>query len=87
MVNLIKLNLGKKGLTPEFIENLKKLFANVEHARISMLKSSTRDKEEAKKWAEEIVNGLGKNFTYKLIGYTLVIRKWRKSKDARKVKK
>jgi RNA-binding protein YhbY len=83
MVNMIKLNLGKKGLTPEFIENLKKLFVNVEHVRIAMLKSSTRDKSEAKKWAEEIVNSLGKNFGYKIIGYTLVIRKWRKTKDVR----
>jgi RNA-binding protein YhbY len=84
MANMIKLNLGKKGLTPEFIENLKKLFVTAEHVRVSMLKSSTRDKGEAKKWAEEIVSQLGKNFTYNIIGYTLILRKWRKGKDARK---
>lgn len=84
MTNMVKLQMGKNGLTPEFMENLKKIFVNAEHVRVGMLKSSTRDKSEAKKWADEIVTGLGKNFSYKLIGYTLVIRRWRKSKDKTK---
>lgn len=78
---MIKLNLGKNGLTLEFIENLKKIFLNVEHVRVGLLKSSTRDKVQVKKWADEIVSKLGSNFTYKVIGYTLVLRKWRKSRD------
>lgn len=73
----MKVNLGKKGLTPEFIENLKKTFVTAESVRIGLLKSSTRDKAEVKKWAEEIVNSLGKNYTYKIIGYTIAVRKWR----------
>ena len=81
MANMVKLQLGKSGLTSEFIENLKKIFANAEHVRIGMLKSSTRDKEEAKKWSRDIVSKLGKNFTYKLIGWTLVIRKWRRARS------
>jgi RNA-binding protein YhbY len=79
---MIKLQIGKKGMTQEFIENLKKIFEvkTNESARISLLKSSTRDKDEAKKWAEEILAGLGKNFTCKIVGYTLVLRKWRKGR-------
>jgi RNA-binding protein YhbY len=83
MVNMIKLNLGKKGLTPEFIGNMKQLFVNGDHIRVTMLKSSTRDKAEAKKWAEEILASLGKNYTCKVIGYTLVLRKWRKAREAK----
>jgi RNA-binding protein YhbY len=74
---LIKLQIGKKGLTEEFIENLREIFKKSEHARISILKSATRDKKEVKEWAEKIVNNLGKNFTFKTIGYTIVLRKWR----------
>jgi RNA-binding protein YhbY len=74
---MIRLNLGKKGLTEEFIENLKLLFVKAESIRISLLKSSTRDKAEVKNWAEEIVTKLGKNYTYKIIGYTIAVRKWR----------
>ena len=81
---MLKLNLGKKGLTLEFIENLRVNFLNVEHIRVGLLKSSTRDKSEVKKWADEIVAKLGPNFTYKIIGYTLVLRKWRKARDIKK---
>ena len=81
---MIKLNLGKNGLTPEFIENMKKIFLNVEHVRVGLLKSSTRDRVQVKKWADEIVSKLGSNFTYKVIGYTLVFRKWRKARDIKK---
>ncbi len=84
MVNMTRLNLGKNGLTPGFIENLKKNFTKVEHVRISLLKSSTRDKEEVKKWTEEILKSLGVNYTSKIIGYTIILRKWRKCKDKTK---
>ena len=45
---LIELQIGKKGLTQEFIENLALAFKTSENARISLLKSSTRDKNEVK---------------------------------------
>jgi RNA-binding protein YhbY len=77
MANMLEFNLGKKGLTSEFIDALRKAFVNAESIRIHLLKSSSRDKSEVKKWAEEIVCGLGKNFTYKIIGYTIAVRKWR----------
>jgi RNA-binding protein YhbY len=80
---MIQLQIGKNGLTPEFIENLKKGFINTDNARISTLKSATRDREQLKKWAEEIVGKLGKNFTYKVIGFKIILRKWRKGKDMR----
>ena len=75
-----KLQIGKSGLTSKFIEQVKKVFENAELVRISILKSACRDKEHAKKIGEELVDALGKNFTFKLIGYVLVVRRWRKDK-------
>ena len=80
-MNLIKLQLGKKGLTQEFLENLKKMFITGTNARISLLKTSTRNKEETKKWADKMMVELGSNFTYKIIGYTITIKKWRKARE------
>ena len=74
-----KLQIGKSGLTPEFIEQVKKVFENAELIRISILKSACRDKEHAKEMGDELVDSLGKNFTFKLIGYVLVVRKWRRA--------
>ena len=77
---LVNLQLGKKGLTQEFLVNLKRIFDSTENVRISLLKSSSRNRQEEKLWAEEIVNSLGKNYTAKIVGYTIVIRKWRKAR-------
>jgi hypothetical protein len=42
------------------------------------INSSTRDRKKAVEIAEELIKNLGKNFTYKLIGYVIVVMKWRK---------
>ena len=80
MPNLVKLQLGKNGLTDEFIEGTRKIFEKAEHVRISLLKSATRDREEIKKMAENLVSKLGKQYTYKIIGFTIVLTKWRKAR-------
>ena len=77
---MIQLQIGKKGLTKEFLEDLKIRFKNEENIRVSVLKSGSRDKEQLLKWKAEILNFLGINFTCNIIGYTLVIRKWRKAR-------
>ncbi len=85
---LVNLQIGKNGLTKEFIENLKRIFETKsnESIRVSLLKSSTRDSKEVKKWSEEILKSLGPNFTCNIIGYTLVLRKWRKARDIKSKK-
>ena len=73
-----KFQIGKQGLTKSFIENIKNSFKTREDVRISILKSAKRDKESVKKIAVEIIKNLGENFTYKIIGFTISIKKWRK---------
>lgn len=80
---MIQLQLGKKGLTPEFIESLKNAFKNTENVRISVLKSGTRDRKELGKMAADILGNLGKNYTCNIVGYTLVLRKWRKARTVK----
>lgn len=74
-----KLQIGKKGLTPEFVEQSKRIFENEQMVKVSILKSACRDKKEAEKIADELLDLLGKNYTYRLVGYVLTIRKWRKA--------
>jgi RNA-binding protein YhbY len=78
MVNMIQLQIGKKGLTKDFIEQLKKSFSKVENIRISVLKSATRDKKELTDIVDKITKELGPNYTAKIIGYTIILKKWRK---------
>lgn len=70
--------MGKSGLTDGFIESLKLAFSKNKIAKISFLPSSTRDKNEMKKIAEEICTKLGEEkhkYVYKLIGFTLTVRR------------
>jgi RNA-binding protein YhbY len=80
---IVFFQLGKKGLTPDFIESLKKTFKKHDLVKINILKSCSREKKEGKNIGEKICSELkksGKDFTYKLIGFTLSIKKWRKAR-------
>jgi RNA-binding protein YhbY len=79
MEKVIKLQVGKNGLTDEFIEQAKQCFEKTHFLKVHILKSACRGKEEAKKMADKLVESLGDKFNYKLIGYTLNIRKFRKT--------
>jgi len=80
---LVKLQIGKNGLTTEFLENLKKVFETKsnESVRINVLKSATRNRKELEEINKRILEVLGSNFTSKVIGYTIVLRKWRKARE------
>ncbi|MFA5060939.1 MAG: YhbY family RNA-binding protein [Candidatus Pacearchaeota archaeon] len=80
MKQIKKLQLGKKGPSPEFIEQLKNILKNEKIIKVSILKSACRNIEEAEKIGEKIVEGLGKNFIYRRIGYVLTIKKLKKIK-------
>jgi RNA-binding protein YhbY len=80
MVNMIQAQIGKKGLTQEFIDNLKKTAKDVENIRVSVLKSACRDKKELIEIKNNLLKGLGKNYTARVIGYTIILKKWRKAR-------
>lgn len=75
-----QIQLGKRGITENFISSLKKQFEKVQIVKITVLKSFCRDKQKLKEFSKEIIDKLGKNYTERTIGYTIAIRKWRKAK-------
>lgn len=77
-MTLTQLQLGKKGITSNFIETLKSHFMKRQNVKISVLKSCCRNKEEIKQLSEKLLDALGKNYTSRIIGYTITIKKWRR---------
>ena len=73
------IQIGKQGITENFIETLKNYFRGHENVKISVLKSATRNKAEINKFSEEILDKLGRKYTSKIIGFTIVVKKWRKN--------
>ena len=72
------MQLGKNGLTENFIETLKNNFKNHNTIRISVLKSAGHEKSKIKEITEELLGELGLNYTTRIIGFTIVLKKWRK---------
>jgi len=74
-----RFQMGKHGLSDEFVEQIKSAFANEEVVKISILRSACRDKVGAKKIADDLIETLGNKYTYKLIGYVLTVKRFRKA--------
>ncbi|MEI6058284.1 MAG: YhbY family RNA-binding protein [archaeon] len=82
-----KFQIGKNGLTEQFIQQVRHCFDNSDAviAKIEILKSACRDKAQAKEMGQKIVDALGPNFDFKLIGYVVTVLKFRKK--VREIKK
>lgn len=76
----VEMQIGKNGLSEGTFEWLRNSFKTHETLRMRVLKSAGRDREKINEMSEKILDVLGKNYTCKIIGFTLVIRKWRKPK-------
>ncbi|MCK5149729.1 YhbY family RNA-binding protein [Candidatus Pacearchaeota archaeon] len=79
MTKVGHIQLGKQGVTDNFIQTLKDHFKKQSNVRISVLRSCCRDKEELKKITLEILEKLGNHYTTKTIGYVIAVKKWRKA--------
>ena len=75
---LSHVQLGKNGITSNFIISLKSHFENHDTVKISVLKNASRNKEEIKKMTEEILDALGKNYTARVLGFTISVKRWRR---------
>jgi len=76
----INLQIGKNGLTEGTFVLLGNAFRNSNYVKISVLKSGGHEREKIKQMAEEIINKLGNNFKYRIVGFTIFIKKWKKEK-------
>jgi len=76
---IVTLQLGKNGLTQQFIEGLRKTFKNRKAVKVSLLRSYSRNREDAKKTAEKLCDELKDvGVEHKIIGFTITLKKWKK---------
>ena len=78
-MNEMKFQIGKSGVTPGVAQSLLLAFKTHKQIRISVLKSSGRNRENIENMAQELIKGLLSasqlNFDYKVIGFTIILRK------------
>ena len=78
MSSIGQIQLGKNGLTDNFVSTLKSHFKSHINMKVSILKGAGHEREKVKKYCEEILNKLGRNYTGRVVGFTIFVKKWRK---------
>jgi RNA-binding protein YhbY len=73
-----EMQIGKNGITDNFIQTLKDSFKKHDNVRVSVLKSAGHSKSQLKEYSNEILEKLDKNYTAKIIGFKIILKKWRK---------
>ena len=67
--------IGKNGITDNVILTLKNGFKTRKVVRISVLKAAGPNKDSIRKTADELVKKMGGNFTYLIIGFTIILKR------------
>jgi len=79
-----KIQIGKNGVSDNFIGTLKTYFKKKGVVKVSILKSAggtgKEGKEKVREYSEEILKKLGKNYTSRIVGFTIALKKWRKAR-------
>jgi len=73
------MQLGKNGITENFMNTLKTSFKTHETLKLVVLKSAGHDKEKVKEISEKLLAELGNKYTCKIVGFTLFFRRWRRA--------
>jgi RNA-binding protein YhbY len=71
------MQLGKNGLTPALLEEIKKRFEKpgMKLMKISVLRSARESKTDVKKYSDQIQEFLGKKFRTRTLGFSIFIKK------------
>jgi len=73
-----QVQLGKQGITENFILTLGNHFKKNNIVKVSVLKGAGHERDKIKGYAEKILEGLGSKFSTKIIGFTIIVKKWRR---------
>ncbi len=74
----LDIQLGKQGMTENFIKTLKTYFTKNNSVKVNVLKSATRDKVKVKEYRDKLLDELGKNYSARVVGFSIFLKKWRK---------
>jgi len=78
MSPLAQIQLGKQGITDNFIATLKTYFLKNQNVKVSVLKGAGHTKDQVKEYAKKILDELGDNYTARIVGFVISLKKWRR---------
>ena len=82
-MEISRVQIGKNGVTENFLETLRGYFNCRSIVKVAVLKSARPEGKEGRdktqEYSNKILEKFGKNYTSKIIGHTIVLRKWKKA--------
>ncbi len=80
MTSQIEIQLGKKGLTQEFLDELKKRFdkREIKNIKVHVLQNARESREDVRIYSKEIIKYLGNKFSSRIIGFSIFLKKHKK---------
>ncbi len=75
-----KIQIGKNGISENFFSTLESYFKSHKNVKVIVLKSAREEREMTKDYAKQILEKLGKNYTARIVGHTIALKKWRHEK-------
>ncbi|MBS3089854.1 YhbY family RNA-binding protein [Candidatus Pacearchaeota archaeon] len=73
MSSIAKFQVGKSGITPSIVRTLNNLLEYHRIVRISVLRSSGRDRVSIREMAKKLLSSLDKTCKARIIGFTIVL--------------
>ncbi len=73
-----EIQLGKNGITDNFISTLEDHLKKLKNIKITVLKSCCRDRDELKEIKNQILEKLKGKYSAKTIGYKIILKKQNK---------
>ena len=75
MIREVKFQIGRNGITEGVIISLNTTLKTHNQIRISILKSSGRNKENIQQMAEEIISKINYKCYYRILGFTIILKR------------
>jgi len=76
---VVEMQIGKKGFADGNILWLENAFKERQNVKVHVLKAAGHTKENVKEIADKIVARLGSNYNYRIIGFVITLKKFRKN--------
>jgi RNA-binding protein YhbY len=71
----LKFQIGKNGINAGLIQGLNLAFKKNKTARIGVLRSASNERKKIEETAKELADKLSGKYKFKIIGFTIVMRK------------
>ena len=77
-LGLVTIQIGKAGYGEGNRENIRKVLDQHKNIKVAVLRSYIRNQDDLKRLKERMLSDLGPNYTARVVGYSIFLKKWKR---------